>query len=64
MVGKIPKDRTDEDYNIPEMKKDIEASIVCSKIVESFNFRIAALKDPNYLEIEFLVPVIYEIDED
>ena len=46
------------------MKKDIEASLICSIIVEGFNKKLQLKKDPNFLEIQFLEPVIYEIEED
>ena len=61
LVGKLLMDRSPEYYKPSEMKKDVYASLVCSKIVESFNLQIVALKYEIFLKIEFIVPVIYDI---
>lgn len=48
LVGKLLMDRSPEYYKPSEMKKDVYASLVCSKIVESFNLQIVALKYENF----------------
>ena len=48
MVAKLPKDRNPKVNTIEEMSKDIEASLVCSIIVEGFNVKLESLKDHRY----------------
>lgn len=40
LVAKLPKNVNPKFYNMETMKKDIEAMIICSHIVNDFNERI------------------------
>jgi hypothetical protein len=59
LVAKLPKNLNPKYYNLDTMKKDIEAMIICSHIVDDFNERIIGISDSKLLT-EFVNSYIYE----
>ncbi len=60
MVAKLPKNVNAKHYNLDEMKKDIEAMLICNHIVNDFNEDIINYGDTKLL-IEFVHAFIYEL---
>jgi len=59
-VVKVPKDVRAKNYNLEEMKNDIEAMFICTHIVNEFNERLISLVDSKYL-VEFVHSFLYEV---
>jgi vacuole morphology and inheritance protein 14 len=59
-VVKVPKDVRAKNYNLEEMKNDIEAMFICTHVVNEFNERLISFVDSKYL-VEFVHSFLYEV---